>query len=279
MTETNLAVKKIADMAIASVNLPTKTDIPVSALPGDYEISSLERFMKNRTRFRAEVKTKDIATFVRYAVAHKPHDLNPSCFVDELNMSATVIFNMGDNLSPGHGDDKAHLRLVRSSLYESLLNLVNKKLTQKEVAELLEDYSDNFLPATLNSEGELEDIAIKKAIASIRKIKISQNSEAEFTEANFQVQKSAFESIEAKSVETLPSYLKFKCIPFQGLQERTILIRLSILTGGSEPMLTLRIVKYEELTEDMAKEFESLLSEQLVQHNVDVYIGNFNQVN
>ena len=50
----------------------------------------------------------------------------------------------------------------------------------------------------------------------------------------------------------IPATILFTCNPYHGLDDREFVVRVSILTGGDKPKISLRIVKLEANEEDMA---------------------------
>ena len=57
----------------------------------------------------------------------------------------------------------------------------------------------------------------------------------------------------------VPVSLQFSTIPFEGLTEQVITLRLSVITSGSQPVLKLRWVGEEVQREDIAQEFKAVL--------------------
>jgi uncharacterized protein YfdQ (DUF2303 family) len=71
------------------------------------------------------------------------------------------------------------------------------------------------------------------------------------------------DQIEARSKETLPVSLQFRTVPFEGLTEQQITLRLSVITSGSQPVLKLRWVGEEVQREDIAQEFKLVLQDKI----------------
>lgn len=103
------------------------------------------------------------------------------------------------------------------------------------------------------------DIPVAKAIAAVRTITIKASSESETTVGETSASRSAMDQIEARSKETLPVSLQFSTVPFEGLTEQVITLRLSVITSGSQPVLKLRWVGEEVQREDIAQEFKAAL--------------------
>ncbi|HHW7475177.1 TPA: DUF2303 family protein, partial [Mannheimia haemolytica] len=81
------------------------------------------------------------------------------------------------------------------------------------------------------------------------------------------------ESVEAKSTLQLPTYLVFTCNPYNGLGTRSFTLRVQVLTGSGEPVLTARLVQAEQIEESIATEFAEKLSDALSETSIKVNIG------
>ena len=72
----------------------------------------------------------------------------------------------------------------------------------------------------------------------------------------------------------MPVAFEFKCVPYEGLDERRFSLRNSLLKSG-EPVFVLRIVQLEAQEEAIANEFRDLLIEKFTDKPVETFIGNF----
>jgi uncharacterized protein YfdQ (DUF2303 family) len=115
--------------------------------------------------------------------------------------------------------------------------------------------------ATVDDEGKA--IPVAKANAAVRTITVKATSESESTVGETSASRSAMDQIEARSKETLPAALLFSTIPYEGLIEQQINLRISIITSGAQPALKLRWVGEEVQREDIAKEFKTVLPEKI----------------
>jgi len=265
------AIEQIRDLSLTQLleERLTSTDCPAIALPEKVQVVSLERYNANRFRFRGNLKTANIADFVRYCRKHE--DDGVSCFIDAENMAAVTIFNLGTLELPGHADNTAVLGLKKTAPFSALLDINGVKNRQKELAEWLEDWSEYLTAFT--ADGEVLDI--KKAIGGVRKITIESSRNSDHEDSDFGAKRSVFESVEAKSKEEMPAAFEFKCISYEGLGERRFHLRYSVLTGGDSPILVLRIVQLEEINEAIATEFKELLEHQFNNSKIDTFIGTF----
>lgn len=228
----------------------------VAALPEGVRLQNLEQFKPHRDRFRGALNTHSIKDFSAYATNH-PHE-GPAGFIDQDRMRATVIFNLGDPNSPGHGDDVAHLTLKATAAYAALCQICGQKLTQQALAEWLEDWSSNLQAFACE-----QVLSVPQAIAAVRRMTIKATSQRDSVVGDFSASRSAMDEIEAKSQEVLPTHFLFTTEPFEGLPVAVITLRLSVITGGDSPMLKLRWSQEEAQREEFAKNFKQTLSAEI----------------
>ncbi|HBW4601556.1 TPA: DUF2303 family protein [Klebsiella pneumoniae] len=243
---------------------------PTTILPDGTTVASLERFALERFRFRGAMDTTSIDDFVRYSVAYAQEEEKARCFIDADNMLARSIFNIGTLDNPGHADNVASIKLKKTAPFRALLAINGDRLSQKQIAEWLEDWSDFLL--AFDAEGQTMDIS--KAAQAVRRVTIQQTNQADHEDSDFAGRKSLMQSVEASSKDVMPVAFEFKCIPYEGLGERRFSLRNSLLKSG-EPVFVLRIVQLEAQEEEMANEFRDLLIAQFDDKPVETFIGNF----
>lgn len=224
----------------------------IVSLPGDFSVHDLEKYMVHRRRLRGSMKTSVVADFAGYVASNAEE--GASVFVDPDTMSATAVLNLGTPSIPGHADNIAVLALRKTAAFTALGAVAGgAALTQVLVAEFLEDWS----PAIRCRHGDTE-IGTKPAIAAVRSITIEGLKRVQNNEQQLSASKSAFESVEAKADELLPTFIDFTTEPYHGLSVRTFTMRLAIRTGD-KPAIVLRIVKAEQHAEEMATELADLV--------------------
>ncbi len=76
-----------------------------------------------------------------------------------------------------------------------------------------------------------------------------------------------------KNTAMQPRVIRFKCVPYLHLEERTFVIRLSLLTSSEKPLLIFRISKLEGIIEEMAEEFKEILVDGFDGQETKVYMG------
>jgi len=245
--------------AIEQANMSIESAIDAEgciALPEKITLRDLEGYMQRRRRARGLMQTSDLDSFKEYTLAHKED--GATVFVDANDMSANAVLNLGDSKDlPGHADNRVALRLERTAAYKALIAIADGVgRTQKGVAEFLEDWANALNCFSMDPAEDAPPVGVKngRAIAAIRNLSIESMRKLESNEQALSASKSVFESARATSAETIPTFIHFSCVPYQGLCPRTFVLRLGVLTGESVPKITLRIVNEEEHKESMALE-------------------------
>src|SRR5690554_349323 len=246
------------------------------ALPEGVKIADLEQYLETRRRYRGSMSTNLIDEFVEFVkVTVSGYDEFTGehfpCFINPQAMRAIAFFNLGDIDQPGHGDHQAHLTLQKTEAFRELLNINGKRFDQRQLAEWLEDWIDHL--QTFAEDGRTE-LSLAASVAAIRRITVGISAEATSEEQTFSSRRSAMAEVEAKHKDQLPAFLKFTCEPYQGLQERTFTVRLSLITG-EKPQISARIVRLETAQEDMAKELEEKLRSGFEDSEVRTFVGEF----
>jgi uncharacterized protein YfdQ (DUF2303 family) len=238
------------------------------ALPNTFQIHDLERFLPERRRARGTMTTTNIEDFAIYT---SQHNEGATVFVSD-DIKAVAVLNLGDTVSaPGHADNLAVLDMVKTAAYAALLKIDGEGLTQKQAAEFIEDWSDNI--NCLNDS----EIPTGKAIGAIRKLTIEAARKVDSNVGNLTESRSTFEQVAATSVDPLPEFIYFKCIPFHGMQEREFVLRFGVLTGSEKPLIVMRIRQLQTHIEAMAAELAQSVEASLeaVQANAEIIQGRY----
>ena len=268
MSLTKDAIQLITDTALQAAAKPLETHTSTVVLPEGCQVVSLEKWQIGRSRFRGIYSTHSLADFSAY-VAHRAI---PSAkgFIDQDEMTCMLLFNLGTDELPGHADDRAFLRLKASAGYKAAQSIGGRAMSQKELSDWIEDWHQYLTP--VDDEGKA--IPVGKAIAAVRTITVKATSESENTVGDTSASRSAMDQIEARSKETLPAALLFSVIPFEGLTEQQINLRISVITSSAVPALKLRWVGEEVQREDIAQEFKTVLQDK-IGANASLALGAF----
>lgn len=255
-----------------------QTDGSVAALPAGVSVTDLEQYLEQRRRYRGSMATNLIAEFVEYVTATtneygwlSPPE-NIPCFVSPSTMGAKTFFNLGDVESPGHGDHHASLQLEKTEAFRQLLDSNGRKFDQKNLAEWLEDWKDHLEAI---AEDGTTTVPMAAAVSAVRRITIGTNAEATSETQTLSNRRSAMAEVEARNKDQFPCFLKFTCEPYQGLEERTFTVRLSLITS-EKPVISARIVRLETAEEEMAQELEEKLRTGFEDTPVKTFVGSFN---
>ena len=262
------ALELIQEQTIAAVGRDVPALGPVVIVPQNFNVVDLERYQEGRNRFRGTFSTHSLADFSAYVVERAAPAARG--FIDQDAMSCVVLFNLGTPEEPGHADDRAVLRLKASAAFAAVQAVCGQNLAQKTMSDWIEDWNQ-YLSAT-DESGAVMSIA--KAIAAVRTITVKASSESDHAVSETRASRSTMDAIEASSKETLPAWLDFKVIPFEGLGEQVIRLRMSVITSGSQPVLKLRWLGEEAQREAIAQEFKQVLEEK-VGESAKLVLGSF----
>lgn len=266
MDETS--VRAIEQLAIAANdNRQARMPEGTIALPDNFKIHDLEKYLPLRRRFRGAFATASLADFVTYVKAHAGGE----GFIDGDQLAAKVFFNLGTVEKAEHADWTATLQLKATAAYRALLAVNGQRKTQRDMIEWLEDWN-RYLGALTGEANNA--ITIGAAIEAIRKINITSKKDTTHVQDERRASLSSMEEVEASAGPSLVKHITFVCEPYLGLPGRTFDLRMQVLTSHDDPLLILRVASLEEQQEEIAKDFkEALLSE--VGDSATLTIGSF----
>jgi uncharacterized protein YfdQ (DUF2303 family) len=243
----------------------------MAVLPNTHKLVSAEAFQAFRNRYRGELQTESLNGFTDYVnqLNDDPGAEKAKLFVSKKQMSAKAFFNLGTQAFPGHGDHYALLVMKPRAEYQAATAMNGAKPTQRTLAEWFEDYAD-YIEA-FDNEG-IQMTAVQAAYA-VRNLNLETLSNLESTLGNTGHTVSMMDKVEAKSKGRIPTEIAFTCVPYDGMDEK--LIRLRLVTAGAkdESLFRLRIVGFELLEEAIAEDFCQLLEEKT---EIKPIIGWFN---
>ncbi|MEK2607827.1 DUF2303 family protein [Pseudomonas shirazensis] len=268
MSLTKEALELIQETTIAAAGRDLPALGPVVVVPQNFNVVDLERYQEGRNRFRGTYSTHSLADFGAYVVERSSP--NARGFIDQDAMSCIVLFNIGTPDEPGHADDRAVLRLKASAAFAAVQAVCGQSLAQKAMSDWIEDWNKHLTASDENAV----NMSIAKAIAAVRTITVKASSESDHAVGETRASRSTMDAIEASSKETLPAWLDFKVFPFEGLGEQVIRLRVSIITGGSQPVLKLRWIGEDAQREAIAQEFKDVLDSK-AGTAVKLSLGNF----
>ena len=246
----------------------TKTKTPVVAIPQGLSIESLEQYMPLASSYRFVFTTSSIDDFIRYNLLNDKK--GAFCFVNDETMEAVSIFDLGSVEKPGHKRSKAILELKETALFARLVEINGQHMDQKSAAEFIEDWGDS-IESIITKKGE--QATASAAAMMLSKMTISSVKDITSHVGDFNESLSSMERIEAKGEDDIPSVFTFKCIPYVGLPERSLTLKVGIITTGEKPKVSLRIVRFDQLSEDIAEEFKKVIVDQTNDLEIETLIG------
>ena len=262
MTMDASAIKAICEstaieQASTAVGIALQEAHGAAALPTEFHLHDLEKFLRTRRRMRGHMKTSSLDAFADFVGRHA--EPGAAVFVNAERMDATAVLNLGDRSAPGHADMLATLSAKWTAAMAAMKRACAQPLTQQAAAEFLEDWRD--MVECVSDTGAILPTA--KTIAGLRKLTIETMRKLESDQQQLRATTSAFEDVQAKSVETLPTAIVFECEPSVFLSKRRFYLRLGIQTGGKEPTIMLRLAMAEQHEQDMAEEMRMKIAEAL----------------
>jgi len=260
------APEKDIDQAEAAISAALSTHSGALALPEQFKLHNLEAFLPFRRRAAGKMASPYINDFVAYMASHR--DEGCTVFVDADAMTATAVLDLGTPTKPGHCAHTAILKPSATAAYAALLAIINRQLSQKDMAEWLEDWS-----LFLQAQSDGVPLEVRKAVSAVRDISVEAMKKAQSNVQALSTEQSVLESARASSSHTLPTHLLFTCTPYPDLQTRTFSLRLSVLLDD-KPRLILRPAAFEEQVEQMANEFATLIRT-AVENTSPVLIGTY----
>lgn len=241
----------------------------LAALPKDYELHNLEKYLEGRRRQRGTMTTAVVGDFASFARTQA--DDGAAVFVDGKAMQATAILNLRTiDGTPGHCDYQAKLIMQMTAPYRALKAHQGDPLKQRTLAEFLEDQ----LPHVNCYGADGTFIDTKHAIAAVRRITIESLAKVGSEVQSLSAERTSLESVKATSPDPIPAFIDFGCEPFFGLKPRIFRMRLGINTGDREPTLKLHLVNGEKHEDDMAQELVGLV-QAAIGDAMPVMVGSF----
>lgn len=255
--------------AITAAKQAIPAELDLLALPDNFKLSNLEKYLPLRRRARGTMTTELAEAFGAYVKAHA--EQGASIFIDQDKLNATAVLNLGTPAAPGHADNTAKLQLRQTAAYKAMAMLTQGHASQTTLAEFLEDWRADlqcFGADPEPTEGD-EDLGpalmtVPRAIAAVRKVTIDAARKTESTEKQLGASRSALESVTARSGDNpLPAFIHFNFIPYHGLPPRVFVMRVGVVTSADKPAFVLRVVNPELHAEQMAAELVSLIGTRL----------------
>lgn len=222
-------------------------------LPAHFTQHDLESAMPTRRRARGTMTTARLDDFAAYVAAHS--EAGAAAFVNPDKMQASAVLNLGTPGAPGHADNLAIYQPPTTAAYDALRAMCSdptntRKHSQTKLAEWMEDWADAI--ACQGTDGA--ELATPLAISAVRAITIEATRKGESVEGQLSTERSALEAVKASARTPLPAFIRLRCAPYLGLNERDFILRLSVYPDDKAVSLGLRLARAEWHREEMAAE-------------------------
>lgn len=219
--------------------------IGVVALPNTFDLHDVEKYLPNRRHARGTMTTAYVDHFANYVEAHAED--GATVFVSD-SIAAKAVLNLGRSIAPGHADNLAELAPTATAAYRAFRDALKRPMNQREAAEFIEDWAEYVHCVA----GDSNHIPNSKAAAAFRKLTIETARKLTAEVQSLGESMSAFEQVQANSVEPIPEFIVFTCRPYADFEARAFTMRVGILTSD-KPQISLRALRLEQHIEEMAR--------------------------
>ena len=173
----------------------------MAALPDNFTVHDLEKYLPNRRRARGLMSTPNCDDFASYVVAQK--QAGASAFIDQQQMRAVAVLNLGNPGEPGHADNLATFAPEKTAAYTELKKIINSgPRSQASIAEFFEDFASCM--QFFGGQDAEEKMSAGLAVSAIRKITIESLKKLESEEQSLRATRGTFESIGAANADKIP---------------------------------------------------------------------------
>ncbi|MFW6369091.1 MAG: DUF2303 family protein [Myxococcota bacterium] len=259
------AIKRIEQLVTAGQSVGG-VSYPHLVVPAGSQLEGLERFEEEPYRMRARFATERIPDFVRY-VSEQSVEGQTAVFVHPRGHGAEAVIDYGTQEEPQWGTHRALLYMESTAEHQALANFTQHPVSQRGATDWIEDWAPYLTPY----RGD-EDMSIAQAISQLRRIDVKATASQMHEEGDWSGKRSSMEEVEAKSGSgKLPEGLRMRLKLYPSTEERDALIRLQLITGDDKPRIRFRVIGYEALMEDVAREIEETVSNQL--SDCRVFVG------
>lgn len=254
------------------MNLRNHDAPSVITMPSDHQVVDTEEYQLHRNRFRGEFKTQSSHAFADYV---KDRDGADKVFINNTNtsrMSCRAIFNLGDEVTPGHADDTANLELPVTDEFSALLGL--ERISQQSLIDFVQDYA-YCLKFYDQDDDAVSEMPFAQALRAFRSLTVKTASEMTSERGDLNSTKSALERIEADSKYRLPRFIMMSTSLYEDLPKVEVNARVAVITNNDNLGFSIRIVAKQKELNDAADRFVDLMKNLLPQET-PVYVGVFN---
>lgn len=262
-------IQDIASLAVSANRPPIldQMDVPVVITPDNCRLQSLEHYLAAPTRMKESFQTERLSDFAKYVDNHGDQE-NTVIFLRPDGSGAKAVFDRGTPEHPLWGDHTATLSVPFTTEFHAIQHQCQSgAISQRDLIHFLEDWRH-----VLGAEVDDENVSIGQAINAIRSVTVESIQRVNSEDADFEASLSALDKISAKSESgRLPQIFRATVAVRKCNEPTQTELRLSLVTSESKPHFKLRMVQYDKIIEDSAKEVEALITEAMP--DLQLYVG------
>jgi len=178
----------IANLAVAGVETRTIENVPHIIVPPGHNVQSFEKLLPKPLRLQERLQIQNVVSFIDYFQLFS-NDAT-IIFADENAETITAVFDYHQPNNPSHCEHKATLKLVNSDEWKAWLGNNTKQLSQRQMAEFIEDN----IKDVVNPDGATL-LEVAKTLQATKKLSFRSSQELQ----NGQVQLTYNEEIEGQA--------------------------------------------------------------------------------
>lgn len=244
-TQTTLSAEHITALAAASMQQFDVHGTPCLIIPEGFKLEAMPELMPRPARTQEAREVLDVPSFIEYFNKFKQAD-ETIIFASEATRKITAIFDYHTASHPAHADHSLKLNLIHSDEWKKWTSIDRKTLTQRELAEFIED---NLQHIQEPAAAELLEIA--KTLQATKKLNFRQSQEL----SNGQVQLTFHEEVNGQAGAagqlSIPKEISVGLRIFKGQQPYKVTFRFRYKVDGEGTLsFALLMNNKETLLED-----------------------------
>ena len=234
----------IANLAVAGIETRTIENVPHIIVPPGHTVESFEKLLPKPLRLKESLKIQNVTSFVDYFQLFA-NDAT-LIFADEAAATIKAVFDYHQPNSPSHCEHSATLKLVHSDEWKAWLTNDGKSLTQRQMAEFIED---NIKDVVSPDGATLLEVA--KTLQATKKLGFRSSQELH----NGQIQLTYNEEIDGQAGPTgqlqIPKEIVIGLRVYKGQEGYQVTARLRYRIGdGGQLSFSYHINNVEKILED-----------------------------
>jgi len=239
-------------------------------VPTGSSLVDVEKFQRSPRAHRQTYRTERTLDFIRYVTENSNE--KTCLYIHPQGEGATAIIDHGAVDDPQWAHHRAVLALRHTPAWLAAKRICQGAHAQQTLVDFLQDWPGHL--SAHKSDGE--EIQLSRAIAAVRRVKITAGAVRTATIGDMANARSAMETIEASSeVGLLPAYFVMQTPIYVGQAVAEVVLHLSVRTDDKacEPRLALRIVGEEMLAEAEATALEEILQSKSGIDKKNIFVG------